>query len=649
MTHQIKISADVTSFKKEMTGLGREIENLSSRKRVQIFDKETRDFIKENAKMAISEIRKGLVDLETENKKILKSLKEQNLAEDDKLRKTKELIANKRKIVELEKDISNMEKTSKGISIGGTLGKIGDLFKGVGLGGIAKMFTMNPATLALAGVGAVGAYAGSRAMQGYSMFKGSLSDRMRLRGMGFTGENISGISPELQELGVGPEEARGLRIRATEIGGRANATNAVLGRNVRAARLLGLESGSFLDSQAQLRGSLGGQGSNQAVMKIQAALFAQEFAGEVKPWLETMTNVLVNINENGVGLDTAALTALSGVKAVTGVAPELAQKMLGSIDQAMKGATGERAAFFMSAMAKGGLGKGSIAGLQLGMEEGLFGGSKEKVEAMKLLNPQRIKELQQAGVLGGNELFQKKAAGITGRFEGITKGMGAEGQAVVANAILGTKGTAGILTMDLLKKLTMESDPQKREQLEKRIQEIGAPLDQRMLKEQEKISHNTEVMAMALVAGKEATLTMLGETAAPMGMMIEKFGKEADKTLVNAGKMLGLKTEKERTSKEFRGIMNDKEKAEAMIKSATPETLKTYEGAVKEEQEDIKKKKAQQLNEPGFFKSMESINETFRNLDKRQNETNDILRMIHKAAHDTSKKVGNGGPKSNIN
>lgn len=561
MAYSIKVSADVQSFKKDIMGLAKEIDKgLSNKRKIQLFDKDTREFLEKGAKNAIEGIRKEVVKLEDANKKIVDVLRNQNTQEEEMKRRQTELIRNKKKILDLEKDISKTQEaasrvlggTSKGGQfmggfkgsfggIGGLLGKI------PGLGGMAGAMGggggMMGALGGLAGGGlmGLGSLAVGRMFNGYNTFDQNKGSMIGMMGRGFSREEASTRNPQAQALGLNAEDMRNLQLQATDVFGRSGAGNQKVLDIQRNARGLGIGADQMIGAGQGLRQQLGLSGGQKAFAKLQATLISTELDGAIGPFLETTANMLTQINEHGIGLDSAALAVMSSFGNAKGMSPEMTQKVFSGLDQSIKGATGENAAFYMSALTSSGIGAGSLGGAQMAQSQGLFGGDASKLRERGFIPKKELDELQGQGIISddskqGVSAFKKRAGAISGLYGKVTAGMGASGKALVASKLTGiqdplaAREAMGILEQASKRDLTGK-EKKKLEDLQKTPQE---QMGDRLKEIADSAAGQLEVAQKF----KEDMAEALGEELAPLGKQANEILGSIDKAMVAVAKFL---------------------------------------------------------------------------------------------------------------
>jgi len=143
-------------------------------------------------------------------------------------------------------------------------------------------------------------------------------------------------------------------------------------------RNFGVQEGTLSGMGGQLRGVMGGKGADKSVMAIQAALISSGITDEIGPYLETTANMLTQLNERGFTFDDSALALFNAITD-RNQNIERTNRLIGNVDQGIRGSTGESNAFFQTAFGKAGIGGGTIGGAQAAIRTGgLFGMNLEK-------------------------------------------------------------------------------------------------------------------------------------------------------------------------------------------------------------------------------------------------------------------------------
>lgn len=375
--NKIKISADTKEIRKSLLELSKDVKKIGDSK-VGIFSKEDRDYLKAGAKTALENIRK---QMESNRKELTNALKEQSktnktVVEEYKARQKIHDIMKKQ--IALQKQMQQAQEL-EGFATGGISGFLkrmkggagGSLSK-LGVGGALRM--LGPMGMAAG----AGAFLYGRGRRSYSTFQGGINDRLMLRGrqvgdMGLEDERRA------ERAGLNAQTMRRARLGAMDVFGRAGSTQQAVMQRAEFERNFGIQQGTMAGIGGQMRGTLGGRGANRAVMTIQASLIASGITDEIGPYLETAAQMLTDMNEKGITFSDSATALLSAVAGGGAIAPERAGRLIGGIDQAIRGSTGEANAFFQQVFAGAGIGGGNLGGIQAAMRSGgLFGANIEQ-------------------------------------------------------------------------------------------------------------------------------------------------------------------------------------------------------------------------------------------------------------------------------
>jgi hypothetical protein len=256
--------------------------------------------------------------------------------------------------------------------------------------------------LATAGV----AYGLSRAVSGWNLYKQGIGSRISLRGRGFRDLGLKGGEvSKAGEYGLNENEFLQQQMQAVDVFGRGGASNASVLQRARFERAYGLTgTGALTNAGANIATQVGGKGAEEAVLKLQASLIASGITDRIGPYLEVAANMLTNINARGLSDSGDVFSALSILAARTKDAPEIITSILSNLDASIRGATGEKSAFFQGAFARAGIGGGTIMGTKLAMSTGIFGINQENIP------PAWKSTFKQLGLDAG---FQQKASAIS--------------------------------------------------------------------------------------------------------------------------------------------------------------------------------------------------------------------------------------------
>jgi hypothetical protein len=349
---------------------------------------------------------------------------------------------------------------------------------------------------------------------------GGASNRVRLKGLGVNEDNF-GSAKDLASAGLTEQEMIQRRINATSVLGRQGTNNDIEMQKAKFERAYGLQGGTMTGIAGNLRGNFGGAGANEAQMKLQASVMAAGIEDALAPYLETMSNLLNSINENGT-TNTADVTKLMAqMTKDSGRTPEQMSKAFSSINNAMMGASGESSAFLQAAFARKGIGGGSIGGTKYALASGgLFGMNQDEL-AKRGYNPELLKNMGQQGMftgIGGRtdalmDMFKMSGGMKTGQKIGdITNTNQMVGMGNLANNVFGTKGNQGFDALMMLEKVQNKQMSSKDfdEQI-KKMQESKDPQVERLDKVNSSLAGQTDILTnidnnLAEALGKEGVV-----------------------------------------------------------------------------------------------------------------------------------------------
>lgn len=535
MSHQIKLSADTSQIKKELMALTKLTKNLGGKQKAQLFDKETMKFMDGLKNKTLDAIDKKYSKIVSNNRELLRILKEQNLTEKQREKIQERLIARTNKAASMAQSGNELRKTS--------LSRLGQFRQGFGktmanipgvssIGNAIGAGSFGIGGLAAGGLLAAGAFGISRAYQGYNTFNQNADSRIALMGRGFSSADVNRTSRMANKYGASAEDIRQIQLQSTDAFGKSRSSfDSAIGTQA-ISRSMGISAGQLLGVGGSIRGQVGSANAASTQSKVEARLIATELDGVVGPWLETMTNILSDINENGIGLDDAAIAVLGTfANSKSGMSPETVAKMFGGIDKSIKGATGERAAFFMSAFAGKGMGGGSLGGAQLAMQQGLFGGDASKLRSRGNMDPAMIKQLVNERVLyeGNNGVrgFQGRAKGITDMFNKTSSGMGTYGKMFQAQSILGNDNA--VEAMEMMGLLQQAANGKLDSAGKKRLGDLGKSPQQRL----EEINKDQAGALRVSQAGAADSSDLLGKSVADLAVIGNNLLASIDRNIAS--------------------------------------------------------------------------------------------------------------------
>lgn len=418
--NSIKIKADVSEFKKSLLDLSRSInQNLGPKQGIQLFDQKTRDFITKEALVATLKIRQEMARMKTEAAGYREELEKSGLAEKKSTELRARLIGLERDRLRLLKESAQLEETSSRLSQGavGSPGASGGASPGGAQGGAAgnasKILQSVPVvgTLmrglanpwVLAGTLAVG-LATKFATNSWKEFRQTIPMGMSLQGRGLS--NFQGMSPEMAKLGFMPTEIQNMQAQSLDVFGKKNSEPGALSSMARMTRASGLDFGELAGAFSGVQAKSGTDSAAKTAQVFMANIFAKGVKEQIGPYLEGTNSLLSTINQDGLGLNAKAIGYLTSIAGNgEAMSPQRVAEQLGNIDQTVRGATGDRAAFMMTAFARAGIGGGILGGTQERMRMGLLGGNSEEIakrEGMGLLPKGYTQAMTNANIIGPN-------------------------------------------------------------------------------------------------------------------------------------------------------------------------------------------------------------------------------------------------------
>lgn len=515
MSSQLKISADTSEVKKSILDIGKSMRDLKGSK-VSIFNAEDRKFIKSEMKKEITLMKARLKENREEISKMIKEQQKLTAGSKEELEIRKKILEGYKVQAKLAREMGQAQKASKGVgeNSGGMMGS---------LMGIARMI---PGIAAVATIG----YGLMRGKQANDQYLGGASNRNKLAGLGGGDQNF-GSPGDLARVGLTEQDMVQRRIdSSSRLGGAA--TNESEMRNAGFERAFGLEGGMMSGIANQMRGSMGGSGAQDAQLKLQASVFAAGIEDAVAPYLESAVQLLTSINESGT-TQTAEITSLLAQLTKDGErTPEMLAKTFASINDSVKGATGEQSSFLQTAFARAGIGGGTLGGTKFAMSSGgIMGqdrGSLEKRGYNKQLLDSMEKNgmFQGAGQRTGAILQMMQQAGGLSAGESISSISDPDrmvGMNNLANNVFGTKGDQGFDTLMMLEKVQNKQMTQKQfDSKLKEMQEGKDPSISRLDKINGTLAGQTEVLNKINTNLMEA----LGKEAVQMGNQVTRVDNE---------------------------------------------------------------------------------------------------------------------------
>lgn len=489
MSNSIKISADTSEAKKGILDFAKGLKDIKS-SGINILSQDDKKFMKNEMKKEMGLIRDKIKANAEELKKAIKLQKSM-------VKDTKEELELRKEIIESYKTQAQLAKEHGKISQ--AMGKkVGAETAEAGMSMISKL----PMLLAAMTVG----FAIIKTVQATQQYRASTGGRNRLKGLG-VGEDDFGSPEELARVGLTNEEMIDRRIQAESALGRDGGTsNSIEMKKAGFERAFGLEGGTMTQVAAQMAPQLGGKSASDTQMKLQASIFAAGIKDRIGPYLEASVNLLTKINADGMGNTSDIIALMSQLTADKERTPEMIASAFSTIDQSIKGATGEQSSFIQTAFARKGIGGGTLGGTRFAMESGgLLGLDRGELEK-RGYNKDLLSSLEQSGIVSsggkggtgdraGALLDQfKTAAGGAGSISGIKDPDKMFGLNNLANKMFGTKGNQGFDALMMLEKVQKKQMTQKEFQGKLKQMQESSPETDRLDLINKTLSGQTELL-----------------------------------------------------------------------------------------------------------------------------------------------------------
>jgi hypothetical protein len=415
VAHKIQIGLDVTTVKRSLFDISNTIDRTFGKgKTFDIFSADTKKFLTEEAGKALGRISSRMERLSNLAKGYQDRLKGINQEDEQAVKIKERLLKIERDRASLAEDSSELKIAQKTIAESGTIKGAARtaMSKIPGIGNLIKNGGIGMGAAALGGLALAGGFAYSRASQGFDAFEASANQRLGLRGRGVT--DVSGRSGA--RYGFGTTETRTAQEQGIGIFGleSSQSGNASLDRRLRFSRMTGMApetvQGTFAGTQAQ-----GGfSAANKAFEEFRATIMADKLQHALAPYLEAVSGLLGQINEDGLGLTGDAIRSIATIAAKgENVSAQQAARIIGGIDATIKGSSGDVKAFYMQAFANKGIGGGMLGGAEAVTDLGLFGGSESAARGFQkegLLSGRAIADFKASGLLGQNVAKERSQA-----------------------------------------------------------------------------------------------------------------------------------------------------------------------------------------------------------------------------------------------
>lgn len=447
----IKIDADVSPIKKSLLDISSQIKNLNRSGKVSLFSVEERRFLKRELNQELSGIKESFKASKAEVTKLVSEAAKLPRGSQKELDLRNKITDEYRRQNRLIQDQQRLQEARGSIAGRGEMGAAGGIGGGGGfLGGVGRLLR-NPLAIA-AGVGAA-AYGTVRSQT--AQYRQGVGDRVTLQGLGFLeGEEDQARAGDLARAGLTRNDFIRQRVESARTMGRVGSgTQDILQRSM-FERARGLEQGTLTNMGGALRGQFGMQGANEALIKVQASLLSNGIEEGLGPYLETMTSLLSDINENGITQTNELISVMAQI-AKDGVrTPEQIAKAFTNLNRAVQGSSGEQNAFFQLAFARAGIGGNNIGATQLAIEEGIFGLDEKRATERLELTEAQAAQMRREGAFTGLAGEGGIASGILDQL--LSQATGREGATLdelegtqftrfrlMANARFGTTGNQG--------------------------------------------------------------------------------------------------------------------------------------------------------------------------------------------------------------
>lgn len=520
MAASLKISANTSEVKKSLLDLGKDIKNVGKTK-ISIFSDEDRKFIKSELKQELSLMKTKLSENRAEITKMIKAQGDLEKGSKAELDHRKKIISAYQQQSKLAKQMGEVQKQQK--DLGGRGGMGGSSGTGI-MGKIGGM--LGGAALAVGGMALVRGY------QANNQFKAGANDRVKLRGLGQESMNM-GSPEELAGAGLNEQDFMKRQIAGTQRLGREGASKQSILQQAKFERSYGLEEGTMMNASTSLRSSMGGKGADNAQAKMQASILASGIEDALGPYLESMTELLGDINKNGITNTDEMIRTFAEMAKDGKRTPEQLAEAFKGIDAAVKGSSGEANAFMQTAFSRGGIGGGTIGATRLAMSSGGIMGLNEEELLKRGYNKDLVGNMKGAGFMSGvgqrsgallNQF--KKSGGIAGQNIGDIKDVNTmTGMSTMANSVLGTEGMQGFDALQMMEKVQNKQMSQKQfDDKLKEMKENHDPTVERLTKINASLEGQTTVLRDINTNLMEA----LGKTAVKAG----NVATEADNMLV---------------------------------------------------------------------------------------------------------------------
>lgn len=463
-TLEFQGSFDSSQIERQTQKLSKTIERAFGKDGISMIDKQSQAFLKTEANSSIRSLSAEVKKLTAEAKRYddaLKSSKvgteEQNTLNKKRLEITEEIVRRERQIASIQKAQSRIQDTGeealrgaataldRGTGTGAMLGG----GRGLAFGGLATVVA--GATLAISRM--------SNAAQTYSQ---QVPRFLRLSAMGQAraGGAARGTA---EQLGFTAQETFGVQEGITRALGAASQgeTESRVANVLTAARGLAVDPNQITGMADRLRAVGGTQAAEgQLTRVLSTAISSGMDKSQATHFLDATTSLLTEINEGGIMATDSIIRAMATLTTEKGMAPEQAKQLIGGINQAIKGSTGESQTFFRMAAARGGLGAGSIFGTGQAVRQGLLGVNLDRLtQGMGTGMAGRARSAFQEFGLTGSDYTRRFAGGIIDQLGAIQPDTGTNADLLTRGSILSQfldlgSAAEGVKVLDVLEKIS---------------------------------------------------------------------------------------------------------------------------------------------------------------------------------------------------
>lgn len=640
--NQIKLGADVTSIKRSITDISRTIDKELTRKQgVELFDRETKKFLTEEAGRALKGMQEHMEKLNTQSEKYKSELKDSTKSMEDQIRIRKDLLRVEQQRVDTQKSISRLQKDQQFLAGGampgtrgqgaGFLGRMSDKVGNVPiLGGLARgAARLGPWGLLAAGGVAAGGFAVTRAMQGFGQYEQTLDERLNLRARGVRG--VQGQVPALQRLGYSPNEIIQAQGQGLDVFGRTGVETGQAGRNalqtrMAFARFAGVDAGRLTETFAGTQAAGGFKQANRVEAEFMGTIIAGDLEEAIGPYLEATASLLEQINEDGLGLTAPAIQGIAAIAQQGQVfSPQQAARMISGIDEAIRGAEGDQAAFYMSAFARQGIGGRTLGGAEAAMRGGLFGGNLNRLQDIGI-DPsvtgayQRLGLADVEGATGRESVPFRRVQGILETIQDFTRNVVGEGpgegateaerqrfqeqQVVAQDAMMSRvfgiqnplEARQAFRQLQIMRDALEEGDTETAQEARTKLEELTTDPEQRFQNKLTELMESQDGQLKTATANLIAINQQLGERITPIMIAIREAMASASETINNVAGFFGVDTGQEDRVEAIREGEITPEEVQRMNYDDLTSTLKTAQDALKENREDIEEAKESAIN-----------------------------------------------------